>query len=573
MTARPADTGAALTLDYPAVPAGATLAGAARRFGGRTALHYYGRELSFAELYERASAFAAALRGAGIGRGDVVAIHLPNCPQYAVAYFGTLLAGAAFTPASPLLPPAELAAQLSDANAVAAVSWVLPASPGPADALVAVRDRTPVWLLLVTDRQQALDPTHAVDTGALPDARDFEAFHAGATALDAALEIDTEIDAGRDLAHLAYTGGTTGRSKGVRLPHRNVVVNTLQYACWGSGSVPALDDAGGLRLDQVGSAAEYPVRLGTGIAINLTPWFHAMGTIGALNLPMLTGSTTVLHDRFNPGAYLADAERFRVTSLSGAPPLFAALVRHPEFASRDLSSVRGISSGAAPLPVELIQALQRRFGDDVVITEGYGLTEVTMGVTIGPAARSAVRKAGTVGLPVYDTQVCILDDDGRELPAGEPGEVCVRGPQVMIGYHNRPEETAVALAGDWLHTGDIGALDEDGYLSIVDRKKDMLIYKGYNVYPRELEELLFAQDGVVGAAVVSRRDPDVGELPVAFVVAPGLDDAGVQALMKTVNARVTPYKRLRQMVLVDDIPVSAAGKVLKRELRERLTGA
>ncbi|MFC5992639.1 class I adenylate-forming enzyme family protein [Pseudonocardia hispaniensis] len=555
---------------YPAVPVGAVLAGAARRFGDRTALHYHGRTLSFAQLYGRACAFATALNGAGIGRGDVVAVHLPNCPQYAVAYFGILLAGATFTPASPLLPPAELAAQLTDSGAVAAVSWVLPAAagPGPAAVLAAVQDRTPVRLLLVTDRQQALDLAHPVDLGALPGARDFESFHATTPARAPAVEIDVE----QDLAHLAYTGGTTGRSKGVRLSHRNVVVNTLQFSCWSSGSVPVLDDAGGLRLDQVEPAVEYPVRLGTGVAINLTPWFHAMGTIGGLNLPMLTGSTTVLHDRFDAGAYLADAERFRVTGMSGAPPLFAALVRHPEFTTRDLSSVRGISSGAAPLPVELIRALQRRFGDDVVITEGYGLTEATMGVTIGPAARSAVRKPGTVGVPVHGTEVRILDEDGRELPSPEPGEVCVRGPQVMSGYHNRPEETSAVLAGGWLHTGDIGVLDQDGYLSIVDRKKDMLIYKGYNVYPRRLEEALFAQDGVVGAAVVGRRDPHVGELPVAFVVAPGLDESGAQALMATVNSTLTPYQRLREIVLVDEIPVSAAGKVLKRELRERLAG-
>ncbi|HET6259935.1 MAG TPA: AMP-binding protein, partial [Pseudonocardia sp.] len=249
------------------------------------------------------------------------------------------------------------------------------------------------------------------------------------------------------------------------------------------------------------------------------------------------------------------------------------LLRHPEFATRDLSSVRGISSGAAPMPVEMIEALHRRFGDDVVIVEGYGLTEVTMGATLGPAWRSGVRKVGTVGLPVYDTEVRIVAPEGGNLtplPQGEAGEVCIRGPQVMVGYKDRPEETAATLVDGWLRTGDIGAIDEDGYLSIVDRKKDMLLYKGYNVYPRELEELLFAQGAVTGAAVVGRPDPVVGELPVAFVVAPGLGDADAGALMEAVNEQVLPYKRLRELHLVDEIPVSAAGKVLKRELRERL---
>ena len=328
-------------------------------------------------------------------------------------------------------------------------------------------------------------------------------------------------------------------------------------------------------LEQTGSAEEYPVRLGTGTTINLTPWFHAMGTVGSLQMGMLLGITQVLHQRFDPGRYLADAERFRVTSMTGAPPLFAALVRHPDFATRDLSSTRGVTSGAAPLPVELIKALRARLGEDVVVGEGYGLTEVTMGATAGPAAHSAVRKIGTVGLPVADTQIKLVAEGAPEesdgLPPGEPGEVCIRGPQVMVGYRNRPEETAGALVGGWLRTGDIGVLDADGYLAIVDRKKDMLIYKGYNVYPRELEERLFAQPGVTGAAVVGRADAEVGELPVAFVVAAGLDAVGGEELREKVNAELLPYQRLRELHLVEEIPVSAAGKVLKRELRDRLS--
>ncbi|MBW0115971.1 class I adenylate-forming enzyme family protein [Pseudonocardia abyssalis] len=543
---------------YPEVPVGALLAGSARRFGERTAIHYAGRELTFAALHERACAFANALRAEGVGRGDVVAIHLPNCPQYAIAYYGTLLAGATFSPTNPLLPPPDLAAQLADSRAVAAVTWA-PAAP----ALAAVRDRTVIRLVLVTDREQALDPTHRLAVDGMVD---FEAFHGDAPTTAPVVDIDVH----RDLAHLAYTGGTTGRSKGVQLPHRNVVVNVLQYACRGSGSLPALDGEGGVVLDQVEPAEEYPTRLGTGVAIGLAPWFHAMGTIGGLNVPTVTGATTVLHERFDPAAYLADAERFAVTGMSGAPPIYGALLQHPDFATRDLSSIRSISSGAAPLPVEMIKGLQRRLGADVVIAEGYGLTEVTMGATIGPAARSAVRKVGTVGLPVPDTEVRIVDpagDDLAALPVGEPGEVVIRGPQVMVGYQDRPEDNAATLVDGWLRTGDIGVLDDDGYLSIVDRKKDMLIYKGYNVYPRDLEELLHAQPGVAGAAVVGRPDLSAGELPVAFVVAPGADP---DALMEAVNAQVAPYKRIRELFLVDAIPVSAAGKVLKRELRERL---
>jgi long-chain acyl-CoA synthetase len=420
--------------------------------------------------------------------------------------------------------------------------------------------------VLLTDRDQALDPADRVATDDVAGAVDFEAFAADAPTTDPRVAVDPRTD----LAHIAYTGGTTGRSKGVQLPHRNVVVNTLQSACWTSGSVPDLDGAGGVVLDQVQPATEFPIRLGTGVAVTVAPWFHAMGTIAGLNVPILTGTTIVLHERFEPGAYLADVERFRATSMGGAPPLYAALLRHPDLATRDLSSVRYLGFGAAPLAVEMIHTLYRRFGDQAVIVEGYGLTEVTMLATAGPAARSARRKAGTVGVPVSDTEVRVVDADGAPLPSGQPGEVCIRGPQVMTGYRGRPEETAAALVDGWLHTGDVGVIDEDGYLTIVDRIKDMLIYKGYNVYPRELEELLFARPGVVGAAVVGRPDPVAGELPVAFVVAPALTEADGAALMDAVNDQVPPYKRLRELHLVDAIPVSAAGKVLKRELRDRL---
>jgi len=529
------------SLEYPQVPVGSIVAGSAARYADRVAYRHGERSLTFREVYRDACRFANALRAQGIGDGDVVAIHLPNCLAYPVAYYGILLAGATFTPANPLLPPADLAVQLNDSGAVAAVSF----GP-PAQTLADIRDQTNVRLLLGSPEE-------------------FAAFYAD----QPESRPDVHIDVYERLAHLAYTGGTTGRSKGVRLPHRNVVVNTLQYSCWGSGSVPALDAGGNLVLDQIGGEDEFPGRLGTGIGINLTPWFHAMGTIAGLNAPMLTGSTTVLQDGFDPVRYLADAERLQVTTMGGAPALFAALLACPDFHTRDLSSVRSIGSGAAPMPHEMIKALSRRF-PGVVINEGYGLTEVTMGATSGPAFRSGVRKPGTVGVPVFDTEVKIVSAEGGEdpLPAGEQGEVCVRGPQVMAGYHNRPDDTAAVLVDGWLHTGDIGVLDKEGYLSIVDRKKDMLLYKGYNVYPRELEELLMAQPGVTAAAVVGRKRADVGELPVAFVVRSG--DTTEEQLMAAVNAEVLPYKRIRELYFVDDIPVSAAGKVLKRELRTRL---
>lgn len=556
------------SLDYPRVPVPSILRAAARRYGDRTAFVQGERSLTFTEVLSDAGRTANALMARGVAPGDVVAVHLPNCLQYPAVYYGVLMAGATFSPTNPLLPPEDLAHQLADCAAAAVVTY------GPvAPLLASVLDRTQVRAVLVTDAAQEADAAARVDLSGLPGGwEDLLAALADAPDSDPAVEVNPA----ERLAHLAYTGGTTGRSKGVELPHRNVVVNTLQFACWGTGSVPVLDEAGDLTLRQLDELAEdFPVRLGTGIAVNLTPWFHAMGTVGYLNLPVLTGSTTVIHQRFDPAAYVADAERYRVTTIGGAPPVFHALLQVPGLRERDLGSVRSLASGAAPLAVELLEQLAEVF-PDAVIGEGYGLTEVTMGAVSNPSGRSQERRTGSVGLPVPDTEVMVVAADEaelRELPAGEPGEVCLRGPQVMRGYHGRPDATAEMLVEGWLRTGDVGVLDEDGYLSIVDRKKDMLLYKGYNVYPRELEELLFAHPGVLSCAVVGQPDPAAGELPVAFVVrAPG-SEVTAEELIAHVDEQVTPYKRVRRVEFVDTIPVSAAGKVLKRELRERLAPA
>jgi long-chain acyl-CoA synthetase len=551
------------SLEYPSVPVGSVLRAAVRRWGDRTAFVDHDVPLTFTELGARAHAVANWLADSGVGRGDVVAVHIPNCRQYPAVYYGVLLAGATFSPTNPLLPAADLAAQLTDAGARVLVTWdqVL---PFVRSALAA----TPVRTVVVTGEAHVLDLDARLELAAGDvDLADLLAGDPTDRHLDAS------VDPAADLAHLAYTGGTTGVSKGVELPHRAVVTNVLQSACWSSGSVPELDAAGDVTLRQVLGPEEHPTRLGEARLVNLTPWFHAMGVIGYLNGTVMGGTTTVIHMRFDPVRYVEDAVRYRVTTIGGAPPVFVALLQVPGIDEADLSSVRNVSSGAAPLPVPLIRRLQALL-PDAVIGEGYGLTEVTMQATGNPVFRSGTRKAGTVGVPIFDTEISIQPlGGGSPLPPGERGEVCIRGPQVMRGYAHRPEATAEAIDADgWFHTGDVGVLDEDGYLAIVDRTKDMLLYKGYNVFPRELEEVLFGVPGVAGAAVVGRPDEEAGELPVAYVVR-GADDAGAaltaESVMAAVNERVTPYKRLRDVVFIDAIPVSAAGKVLKRQLAAR----
>jgi long-chain acyl-CoA synthetase len=552
------------SLEYPEAPVGSILRAAVRRWGDRPAFIDHDVPLTFEELGRRAHAVAGWLADHGVGRGDVVAVHIPNCRQYPPLYYGIMLAGATFSPTNPLLPAADLAAQLTDARAKLLITWdqVLPFVRG---ALA----QTSVQTIVVTGEAHITDFAARLDLedGSLDGTVDLADLLAGDPT---DRHLDAGLDPAQDLAHLAYTGGTTGVSKGVELPHRNVVINVLQSACWNSGSVPELDEAGDVTVRQVLGEDEYPTRLGEARIVNLTPWFHAMGAIGYLNGMVMGGTTTVIHMRFDPLKYVEDAVRYQVTSIGGAPPVFVALLQVPGIEDADLSHVRGISSGAAPLPVSLIERLKALL-PDAVISEGYGLTEVTMQATGNPSFRSGTRKAGTVGVPVFDTEISIRPLGGGDpLPAGERGEVCIRGPQVMRGYAHRPEATAESIDADgWFHSGDVGILDEDGYLSIVDRTKDMLLYKGYNVFPRELEEILFGVPGVAGAAVVGRPDEEAGELPIAYVVRKG-DEAGAaltaESVMAAVNDKVTPYKRLRDVVFIDTIPVSAAGKVLKREL-------
>jgi long-chain acyl-CoA synthetase len=548
------------SLEYPEVPVGSILRAAVRRWGDRPAFIDHDVPLTFEELGRRAHAVAGWLADHGIGRGDVVAVHIPNCRQYPPIYYGIMLAGATFSPTNPLLPAADLAAQLTDAGAKLLVTWdqVLPF-------VRTALAQTPVETVVVTGE------AHITDFAARLDLEDGDVDLAELLAGDPTdRHLDADVDPAGDLAHLAYTGGTTGVSKGVELPHRAVVTNVLQSACWTSGSLPELDEAGDVTVRQVLGEEHYPTRLGQARIVNLTPWFHAMGAIGYLNGMVMGGTTTVIHMRFDPVKYVEDAVRYKVTAIGGAPPVFVALLQVPGIEDADLSHVRGVSSGAAPLPVSLIERLKALL-PDAVIGEGYGLTEVTMQATGNPSFLSGTRKAGTVGVPIFDTEITIRPLGGGDpLPPGERGEVCIRGPQVMRGYAHRPEATAESIDADgWFHSGDVGILDEDGYLSIVDRTKDMLLYKGYNVFPRELEEILFGVPGVAGAAVVGRPDEEAGELPVAYVVRKG-DDAGAaltaESVMGAVNERVTPYKRLRDVVFIDAIPVSAAGKVLKREL-------
>ena len=553
------------SLNYPEMPIDQFLRSSAAKWPFRIAIIFDALEITYSELLTLTERFAAALAGLGIKKGDRVAIHLPNCPQFAVAYYAALMNGAIFTPCSPLMVERELEYQINDAGAETIITLdlfyptvekVVPKTKLKNVIVASIPDIFPPLLtpirppLVKKEFPGTLDFTALLRSEPKPPR--------------------VKIEPRKDLAHLAYTGGTTGVSKGVMLTHFNVVVNVVQSAHWGAGGNVAYKD-GILELVRMEGDREEdrPVRFAKGKALVVVPWFHAMGTIGYLNQMIYMGATMVVFPRFDPGQYLQAIEKYEANALGGAPQLFIPLINHPDFKKYDLSNIRIAASGAAPLPIPVMEQMLGSFSG--VVMEGYGLTECTMGSIYNPPSREGM-KVGSVGLPIFDTEIKIMDlETGtKEVSQGEVGELCIRGPQVMQGYWKKPEETKMVLRDGWLYTGDIAREDEDGYFYIVDRKKDMLIYKGYNVYPRDLEEIMAKHPAVQQCAVVGKPDVEAGEIPVAFVVLKPGTQATAEELLEYCAKNVSAYKKIRHIIFKGQLPVSGAGKVLKTELRKDL---
>ncbi|MEX0428407.1 class I adenylate-forming enzyme family protein [Nocardioides sp. DS6] len=546
-------------LDYPsAATVGDVLAGSARRYPDHVALRDGGLALTYAELYDAARRLATGLRERGVERGETVALHLPNSAWFTVGYYGILLAGAVVTPLNPSLPPTVLRDQLEESGAVAAMTH-------PTTIRALAEAATPGLRLTVLAPPTAAAPGPIPEEGSLP---------LGAASFDDLLRStpieERGVDAD-DLAHLSFTGGTTGRSKAVEVRHRNVVANAIQTACFRGAALPAVDEYGGVLLEPLAAGRnDHMTAPGEGRVVALAPLFHAMGLVSQTG-NVLAGAEVVIVGRFDPARFLDTIESRAITSLPGSPALFHALLAVPGVEQRDLSSVRVVNSGAAPIETATLERLGRIFPNALVV-EGYGLTEATMCLTLHPLEPGAT-PPGSVGAPVFDTELTIHAlGGGAELPVGETGEVWARGPQITAGYRHHPELTREQFVDGWLRTGDLGRLDADGWLYLVGRAKDMLIYKGYNVYPSPLEELLVRHPAVAQASVIGAPDPEVGEIPVAFVV-PAAEAVGTselaEELMAHVAERVAPYSRVREIVFVGALPTSAAGKVLKTELRAR----
>ena len=477
-----------------------------------------GGRLSYRQLDQASDRVAANLAAAGIEPGDRIALQLPNIPQFLISYFGILKAGAVVVPLNVLLRAPEIAFHLEDSGAMALITWagVLPEAAKGAEA-------AGIGTIFAVG--------HAADAaGAMP----FERLLDGAAA-----PLGMVMRQPANTAVIVYTSGTTGLPKGAELTHIQLYMN-----------------------------ADIPGRLFNvqpdDVVITVLPLFHVFGLSSILDVCVRFGCTMSLIPRFSPAAVLAAVQRDRATIFEGVPTMFADLLSFPDLDRYDLSSLRVAISGGASIPAPVLDAFEERFG--LVILEGYGMTETASTTTFNPSADE--RRAYSVGKPIWGTQTQVWDDEGRPLPPGPEhvGEIVTRGLHVMKGYLNQPEATAAAFTGDWLHTGDLGYFDQDGFLFIVSRKKELIIRGGYNVYPSEIENVLLAHPAVAEAAVVGVPDERLGEEVMAVVIVRAAMELREHELVSWCRERLAAYKCPRVYQFRADLPRNTLGKVLKDEL-------
>jgi len=482
-----------------------------------------GRTITYPELFDSVRGLAAGLAARGFRKGDVFAHYAPNLPEYAVAFHGVATAGGVNTTANPLLTVEELASQLVDSGA-----RLLVTVPELLDKATAAAEQSGVEEIFVYGEAAGATPfASLVQPGGEPPR--------------------VAIDPANDLIALPYSSGTTGLPKGVMLTHRNLVANVCQ--CTYPESSVKTDEA---------YAREH--------AIAVLPFFHIYGLLVIMNIPLYRGATVVTIPRFDLAEFLRVIQDYRITRAWVVPPIVLAMAKHPLVAEYDLSSLEYVNSGAAPLSAELEVACGERLGCHM--EQGYGLTE-TSPVTHWVNDKLAGTMPGSIGPAVPNTECRIVDVATEEdTPTGEPGELCIRGPQVMKGYLNNPAATAQVIDADgWFHTGDVARLDEGGALWIVDRIKELIKYKGYQIAPAELEALLLTHPAITDVAVIGVADEEAGEIPKAFVVTSAPITA--DEVTRFVAEHVAPYKKVRAVEIVQEIPKSPSGKILRRVLIDR----
>ncbi len=524
----------------------------------RKLVEFLGAAYSYADLYGEATRFAAGLRAAGIAKGDRVGLFLPNVPNYVAAYYGAMMAGAVVVNFSPLYSVEELSAQVEDSGTQLLVTLDVPALLPTA---IAVLDGSRLARLVVCRLADALPPAKSLglrmfkrgDLSAVPrrgDVSTWNAFmhDAGWTdwLSDAAGDERLMFD---DIALLQYTGGTTGRPKGAMLTHANLSANARQ--------VQKIDPFDGDTSD---------------IILGALPLFHVFANTCVLNRTVARGGTIAMVPRFDAGQVLREIERCRPTAFPGVPTMFQALLDHPDCARTDFSSLRVCISGGAALSAPLRESFERQTNTRLV--EGYGLTESAGVVSTNPY--EGFRREGTIGQLLPQTRAILLDkeDPEKEAEAGEPGELAVAGPQIMRGYWNRPDAQSRTFArhhgNDWLRTGDIATIDDEGFLKIVDRAKDMIAVAGFKVFPSRVENVLVRHPDVKEALVIGVPDDYRGEMPKAFVTLNDGANASAQALEEWLNPKVGKHERVIAVVIRADLPKTMIGKLDRKALREEV---
>ncbi|MEI2701558.1 MAG: long-chain fatty acid--CoA ligase [Baekduia sp.] len=462
--------------------------------------------LTYSQLDAASARVAGMLAARGIGAGDRVGIMLPNVPYFPIAYYGVLRLGAVVVPMNVLLKERETGFYLSDSGAKAVIAWH--------DFLDAA--------------EHGADEAGAETISVVPG--EFEQLLAAA---EPRAEVVERSDS--DPAVILYTSGTTGTPKGADLTHGNLRSN-------------------------VGTMAPLEVVSGD-VILGALPLFHSFGQTCAMNTCIEAGACLTLLPRFEPAKALEMFARDRVTVFMGVPTMYSAMLHDPAAATADTSTLRLAISGGASLPGELMRAFEGQFG--CVILEGYGLSETS---PVASFNQPGARKVGSIGRPVAGVEMKIVGDDGEDMPQGETGEIAIKGPNVMAGYWNRPDATAEVMRGDWFLSGDVGRMDEDGYYFIVDRKKDLIIRGGYNVYPREVEEVLYEHPAVREAAVIALPHDELGEEVGAAISLKEGADATPEQVQAYVKEQVAAYKYPRQVWVLDDLPKGPTGKILKREI-------
>lgn len=497
---------------------------------GKTAYHFVGTDTSYAEFDQSVAMFASALQDMGVQKGDHVALLLGNTPHFLISLYATMRLGATAIPVNPIYSPDEISYILSDSDAkvVVALEQLLP--------LVEVASvKLPViehYIVCETSEEisakldglsaSAKAKTHLFKRVLMSGKPDMEP-----VAVD---ENETAI--------ILYTSGTTGRPKGAMLTHRNLYSNASDVGVSGVSS-----------SDRV---------------VATLPVFHVFALTVVVNAPLVKGATIILMPRFSPGEVFKAVKEQQATIFAGVPTMYNFMVQYPEATREDFSSIRLAISGGASLPVALLENFEEKF--QVKVSEGYGLSEASPVTCFNPLDRERV--PGSIGTSILNVENKVIDELGDEVPVGQVGELIVRGDNVMKGYYKMPEESAAALRDGWLYTGDLARKDEDGYFYIVDRKKDLIIVGGYNVYPREVEEVLFTHRDLVEAAVLGVPDPNFGEEVLAYVVAKDGVNVTEEQLIAFCEKRLAKYKVPKRIEFLDELPKNTTGKILRRSLKD-----